>query len=76
MLCVHSRADANVPFAQSTAYVAAATRAGGAAALHETTGDHFTLIDPAAPAWAAARDAAAGPDGRPAAGLTSGADSG
>jgi acetyl esterase/lipase len=51
VLCVHSRADRIVPFAQSTAYVAAARRAGGTATLHETTGDHFTLIDPATPDW-------------------------
>ena len=57
VLCLHSRADANVPYAQSTAYVAAAERAGARAALHETAGDHFTLIDPDSAAWAAARDA-------------------
>ncbi len=57
VLCLHSRADANVPFAQSTAYVAAATRAGAHATLHETTGDHFTLIDTGSSAWTAARDA-------------------
>lgn len=51
VLCVHSRADTDVPFAQSTAYVAAATAAGGRATLHETTGDHFTLIDPSSPDW-------------------------
>ena len=51
VLCVHSPADEIVPIAQSTAYVAAATRAGGQATLHETTGDHFTLIDPGSPDW-------------------------
>lgn len=55
--CLHSPADENVPFAQSTAYVAAATKAGGKAALHRTAGDHFTLIDVKSAAWAAARDA-------------------
>jgi acetyl esterase/lipase len=49
--CVHSRADANVPFAQSTAYVAAARKAGGHAVLREVQGDHFTLIDPTSAAW-------------------------
>ncbi len=51
VLCVHSQADRAVPFAQSTAYVAAAIKAGGRATLHETTGDHFTLIDPSTPDW-------------------------
>jgi len=57
VLCLHSRADDNVRFAQSEAYVRAATAAGGHARLDETTGDHFTLIDPASPDWAAARAA-------------------
>ena len=39
VLCVHAHADANVPFAQSTAYVAAATKAGDHAALHVVPGD-------------------------------------
>ena len=57
VLCVHSRADRNVPFAQSTAYVAAATTAGATATLHESTGDHFTLIDPSSPDWRAVLEA-------------------
>ncbi|WP_375503585.1 alpha/beta hydrolase family protein [uncultured Jatrophihabitans sp.] len=57
VLCVHARGDENVPFAQSTAYVAAAQAAGDKAALHEVAGDHFTLIDPTTPAWAVVRDA-------------------
>ena len=57
VLCVHARGDENVPFAQSTAYVAAATAAGDAAVLRQVPGDHFTLIDPKTPAWAAVRDA-------------------
>lgn len=57
VLCVHARADANVPFAQSTSYVAAATKTGDRAALHEVPGDHFTLIDPSSKAWAVARAA-------------------
>ena len=52
VLCLHSRADANVPFSYSERYVAAATAAGGRARLVELSGDHFTLIDPAAPDWA------------------------
>lgn len=57
VLCVHSRADENVPYAQSEAYVAAARAAGAPAALLEVPGDHMALIDPATPAWAAVRDA-------------------
>jgi acetyl esterase/lipase len=53
VLCLHSRGDANVPFSFSERYVAAATQAGGQARLAELHGDHFTLIDPAAPDWAA-----------------------
>jgi acetyl esterase/lipase len=53
VLALHSRADANVPFAYSERYVAAATAAGGQARLVELSGDHFTLIDPGAPDWAA-----------------------
>jgi hypothetical protein len=41
-----------VPFSYSERYVAAATAAGGTARLVELHGDHFTLIDPAAPDWA------------------------
>jgi acetyl esterase/lipase len=51
VVCVHARADTNVPFAYSADYVAAARAAGGAAQLHETAGDHFTVIDPDAAAW-------------------------
>ncbi len=53
VLCVHSRADQNVPYAQSTAYVAAARAAGATATLTEVAGDHFTLIDPTSSAWTA-----------------------
>jgi acetyl esterase/lipase len=54
VVCLHSRADQRVPYSYSERYVAAATAAGGRATLVETSGDHFTLIDPAAPDWAAA----------------------
>jgi acetyl esterase/lipase len=60
VLCLHSRADANVPYAYSERYVAAATAAGGTARLTELHGDHFTLIDPGDPDWAAAADALPG----------------
>jgi acetyl esterase/lipase len=51
VLCVHSRVDQNVPFAQSVSYVAAARAAGAVATLTEVDGDHFTLIDPTSEAW-------------------------
>jgi pimeloyl-ACP methyl ester carboxylesterase len=57
VLCVHARDDDIVPLAQSTAYVAAATGAGGRAVLCEVPGDHFTVIDPADPSWTLVRDA-------------------
>jgi acetyl esterase/lipase len=60
VLCVHSRSDDAVPFAYSERYVAAALRAGGSARLHETSGDHFTLIDPATPDWRAVVEALPG----------------
>jgi acetyl esterase/lipase len=53
VLCLHSRGDDNVPFSYSERYVAAARAAGGRAGLVELHGDHFTLIDPASPDWAA-----------------------
>jgi acetyl esterase/lipase len=57
MVCVHARADDTVPFAQSEAYVRAATAAGGVAVLCEVPGDHFTVIDPADRSWRIIRDA-------------------
>jgi fermentation-respiration switch protein FrsA (DUF1100 family) len=67
VLCLHSRADDAVPFAYSERYVAAAAQAGGRARLHETDGDHFTLIDPHSADWRVAADALPGllglPDG-------------
>jgi acetyl esterase/lipase len=50
-LCVHGRSDLNVPFAQSSAYVAAAKAAAANATLVEVPGDHFALIDPTSVAW-------------------------
>jgi acetyl esterase/lipase len=60
VLCLHSRRDRNVPYSYSESYVAAATAAGVRASLVELSGDHFTLIDPAAPDWAAVLDALPG----------------
>jgi acetyl esterase/lipase len=57
VLCVHARGDDSVPFAMSVDYVAAAMRAGGRATLCEVAGDHFTVIDPSAPAWQVVVDA-------------------
>jgi acetyl esterase/lipase len=51
VVCVHARADAEVPFSQSERYVAAATERGGVARLVVADGDHYTLIDPASPDW-------------------------
>jgi acetyl esterase/lipase len=56
VLCLHSRADDEVPFSYSERYVAASGKAGGRATLVETGGDHYTLIDPATPDWAAVID--------------------
>jgi acetyl esterase/lipase len=65
VLCLHSRADEAVPFAYSERYVAAAAQAGGRARLHETDGDHFTLIDPHSADWRVAADALPGLLGLP-----------
>lgn len=51
VVCLHSRADDEVPISQSQRYVEAARAAGGTASLVETTGDHYTLIDPAHDDW-------------------------
>jgi acetyl esterase/lipase len=64
VLCVHSRADEDVPFRYSDRYVQATVRAGGTAYLQETRGDHFTLIDPGSPDWQAVVDALPGLLGR------------
>ena len=49
--CVHAPDDDTVPIGQSRDYVAAATAAGGDAALVEVTGGHYGVIDPASAAW-------------------------
>lgn len=54
VVCLHSRRDDNVPYRQSTRYVDAARAAGADAQLVETTGDHFTMIDPRHRDWATA----------------------
>jgi acetyl esterase/lipase len=60
VVCLHSRRDQRVPYSYSERYVAASAAAGGHASLVETVGDHFTLIDPATPDWAAVLDALPG----------------
>jgi acetyl esterase/lipase len=57
VVCVHARADANVPFAQSAAYVSAAREAGADARLVEAGGDHFSVIDPGSSDWQLVVDA-------------------
>jgi acetyl esterase/lipase len=53
VLCVHARADDEVPITQSEAYVGR----GGLAELHELPGDHYTLIDPRDESWRFVRNA-------------------
>lgn len=50
--CVHGTDDTIVPPTQSQRYVDAALAAGAQAELLEVEGDHFTVVDPASPAWA------------------------
>jgi pimeloyl-ACP methyl ester carboxylesterase len=57
VLCVHSRADEDVPFALSATYAAAARVAGGLVELREVPGDHMAAVDTASPAWQAVVDA-------------------
>jgi len=55
-LCVHASGDENVPISQSETFVEAALGAGDEAELSTVEGDHFVVIDPAAPAWARVLD--------------------
>lgn len=52
-VCVHGHDDDSVPFAQSEAYVAAASAAGANVELVECKGGHMSHIDPESSAWAA-----------------------
>jgi acetyl esterase/lipase len=56
VVCVHSRRDRSVPFAQSETYVAAARAAGAEVELLEVRGDHLAHVDPKSKAWAAVLD--------------------
>lgn len=49
--CVHGTGDEIVPIEISERYVAAASDAGGDAALTAVDGDHFVVIDPGSDAW-------------------------
>lgn len=60
VLCVHSKTDGNVPFAQSADYVSAAVAAGAQATLRTASGDHFSLIDPESADWSIVLDALPG----------------
>ena len=56
VVCLRGRADTTVPKAQSTAYVAAARKAGGTASFLPVPGDHFTLIEPKGRSWQVATE--------------------
>ena len=64
VVCVHARADEDVPYAMSLDYVSAATAAGAKATMITAPGDHYTVIDPATPDWELAVDALPGLLGR------------
>ena len=49
--CIHGYADDVVPIEISERYVAAASAAGGDAALTAIEGDHFVVIETAGEAW-------------------------
>lgn len=53
VLCVHARADVDVPITQSEAYVAR----GGQTQLREVPGDHYSVIDPSHSSWQLVRAA-------------------
>jgi acetyl esterase/lipase len=55
--CVHARADDEVPFSESVAYVAAARAAGQDARLLEATGDHYSVADASSADWPTAINA-------------------
>jgi acetyl esterase/lipase len=53
---VHGSDDDDVPVSQSTSYAGAAKAAGAPIQLLNVPGDHFSLIDPKAPAYRKCRD--------------------
>lgn len=50
---LHGDGDVHVPLSQSAGFVRAATASGSRAELRLVPGDHFDLITPGTPAWAA-----------------------
>ncbi|MFJ7749825.1 alpha/beta hydrolase family protein [Arthrobacter sp. NPDC097144] len=59
VIALHGDADAHVPLSQSAGFVQAAKDSGSAAELRMVSGDHFALITPGTPAWAAVVEAVA-----------------
>lgn len=53
VLCVHGAGDDVVPLSQSSDFARRAREAGDAVDVAEVEGDHFAVIDPDGPAWAA-----------------------
>jgi acetyl esterase/lipase len=53
---VHGTEDEDVPASQSESYACAAKAGGGPVQLLKVPGDHFSLIDPKAPAYRKCRD--------------------
>lgn len=52
VVCVHGRADTNVPPSQSESFARAASAAGDSVEVIDVDGDHFVVIDVASGAWA------------------------
>lgn len=53
VLCLHADADDDVPMSQTHDFVARSRAAGDAVEVVEAGGDHYAVIDPDGPAWAA-----------------------
>ncbi|MET4060561.1 acetyl esterase/lipase [Arthrobacter sp. UYP6] len=59
VIALHGDADSHVPLSQSAGFVQAAKDSGSPAELRMVPGDHFALITPGTPAWAAVVQAVA-----------------
>ncbi|WP_375423119.1 alpha/beta hydrolase family protein [uncultured Friedmanniella sp.] len=59
-VCVHGRADSNVPLSQSETFTAAARAAGDDSRLSTFAGDHFAPITVGTPAWTLCTNALTG----------------
>lgn len=57
VIALHGDGDAHVPLSQSAGFVQAAKDSGSPAELRMVSGDHFALITPGTPAWAAVVEA-------------------